>query len=126
MYTIIYDSHDFLSSAELQLQRLMARDKSSQAEASSRLSSQLPISQKVTFADAIIDNSGSLSDLEGQVNAFVQKVIREVEGTWGVWWRLCWVLPFVGVFSALWLVGWRTIWRWRKSSRDKAKGKAKK
>jgi len=103
-------------SPELQLQRLMKRDNSTREDASSRLQTQLPISEKVEFADHVIENSGSLQDLEVQVNSLLAKVDKEVGR---VWWRLSWVIPPFGALSALSMLMWRAIWRARKTGKRK-------
>lgn len=99
-------------SPELQLQRLMNRDGSSREEASARINSQLPITEKVDYADHIIDNSGSLQDVGEHVNSFLAEVELEVGR---VWWRLSWLLPPFGILSGLSILAWRVIWRARKS-----------
>ena len=76
------------SSADVQLERLMQRDGSSREDASSRLNSQLPIADKVQYADRVIDNSGSLADLEAHVDNLVKALDRQVGWTW----RLSWLL----------------------------------
>ncbi|CAG7644874.1 Dephospho-CoA kinase [Paenibacillus solanacearum] len=55
---------------ELQLQRLMGRDKLTQEQAEKRLASQMPIEEKRALADYVIDNSGSLEDTERQIDKF--------------------------------------------------------
>ena len=55
-----------------QLQRLMARDGSTEEEAASRLQSQMPIDRKRELADIIIDNSGSLERTKEQILRFWQ------------------------------------------------------
>jgi len=99
---------------DVQLQRLMKRDNSSHENASSRINSQLPITEKVEYADHIIDNSGSHQDLERQVNSFLVKAEKEVGR---VWWRLSWLIPPFGALSALLMLAWRAIWRPKKSKR---------
>ncbi|KAI9574153.1 P-loop containing nucleoside triphosphate hydrolase protein [Boletus coccyginus] len=94
-------------SPELQLQRLMARDKSTRADASSRLNSQISITSKVAHADFVIDNSGSLTDLDGEVISCVGKLERAV----GRGWMVNWLLPPVGLLSALWCLLWRAFKR---------------
>ncbi|KDQ33128.1 hypothetical protein PLEOSDRAFT_1031151 [Pleurotus ostreatus PC15] len=66
---------------EVQLQRLMRRDSSTEAEALARLNSQLSIEEKVGYADYVVDNSGEMGALEGQVSRFVS----EIEGGGWVW-----------------------------------------
>jgi len=90
-------------SEELQLQRLMSRDKSSIDAASSRMKSQLPVSEKIKYADHVVDNSGSFKDLEQQVDALLRQLESEVRLTW----RLSWILPPFGVGLALWTLLWR-------------------
>jgi dephospho-CoA kinase len=97
-----------------QLQRLMKRDNSSREDASSRINSQVPITEKVEYADHIIDNSGSHQDLERQVNSFLMKVDKEVGR---IWWRLSWLIPPFGALSALLMLAWRAIWRPKKNKR---------
>ena len=53
----------------VQIQRLMARDGSSEAEALARIRSQMPIEKKKTLADMVIDNSGSLANTRAQTLA---------------------------------------------------------
>ncbi|GAA5917546.1 hypothetical protein JCM5296_005709 [Sporobolomyces johnsonii] len=87
----------------LQLQRLRARNNLSLSDAQSRLSAQLPLSDKLVFADYVIDNSGPLPDLQAQVDRVVAK-LHERAG-WS--WILSWLLPPVGIVRALLRVGWR-------------------
>jgi len=106
-------------SPEIQLQRLMKRDGSTRDEASARLNAQLPIAEKVQFADVIIDNSGTLQDLEVQVNGLVAKLHKEA----GWWWRVSWFVPPLGLLSALWTLGWRALRRSRKTAMRKRMGR---
>ncbi|EIM89637.1 CoaE-domain-containing protein [Stereum hirsutum FP-91666 SS1] len=89
-------------SAEIQLQRLMKRDNSSREAASSRLNSQLPITDKLEYADYVIDNSGGPKELEDQVSTFVRRLQNEVGWTW----RLS-LFPPIGLLSALFKLLWR-------------------
>jgi dephospho-CoA kinase len=50
-----------------QLERLMARDGVSEAEARSRIAAQMPQDEKIARADFVIDNSGSLEGTQAQV-----------------------------------------------------------
>ncbi|KAH7923485.1 CoaE-domain-containing protein [Leucogyrophana mollusca] len=101
---------------EIQLQRLMHRDQSSREDASARLNSQLPISQKVEYADLIVENSGTIRDLEEQVKTCISKL--EKAAGWS--WRLSWFPP-IGVLSAFWVLCWRALGRTR--SRKPSTGK---
>ncbi|KAJ7130805.1 CoaE-domain-containing protein [Mycena crocata] len=94
-------------SNEVQLERLMKRDNSSREDASSRLNSQLPIAEKVQYADHVVDNSGSLEELEAHVDSLVQTLDRQA----GWSWRLSWLFPPWAFFSATWLLARRAISR---------------
>ncbi|WP_409289725.1 dephospho-CoA kinase [Peribacillus sp. SCS-37] len=56
-----------------QLARLMARNSFSKEEAEARIASQMPLREKKTLADAVIDNEGSREETKKQV----QKLLRE-------------------------------------------------
>lgn len=58
---------------ETQLQRLMERNSFREDEARARIASQLPLRQKKEMADAVIDNNGSLSETERQVEDLIKK-----------------------------------------------------
>lgn len=55
-------------SSEIQLQRLMYRDHIDANQAYEMVRSQLPIEQKVAYADFLVDNSGDLKKTTQQVN----------------------------------------------------------
>lgn len=99
---------DVCSSDELQLQRLMLRDNSSREEATSRLNAQIPISQKVSYADYVIDNSGTKQELEANID----RLIRRLDDKAGWSWRLSWIPP-VGAFMACWTLAWKNLMRKR-------------
>ncbi|KAG1837041.1 dephospho-CoA kinase-domain-containing protein [Suillus subalutaceus] len=105
-------------SADIQLQRLMTRDNSSREDASARLNSQLPITQKVEYADIVLDNSGTLQDLEQQVHLCLVKL----EPTAGWSWKLSWLFPPFALVSMLWTLGWRFAKRSRQRSRRPFEG----
>ncbi|CCO07284.1 dephospho-CoA kinase [Desulforamulus hydrothermalis] len=54
---------------QLQLQRLILRDKLTPEQARQRMASQMPQEEKKKFAHVIINNAGSPSDLQRQVQA---------------------------------------------------------
>ncbi len=56
-------------SEEQQLQRLMQRNNLTREQAAARISSQLPITEKVARADIVLDNSGTLEVLLQQIQA---------------------------------------------------------
>ncbi|KAG1731946.1 dephospho-CoA kinase-domain-containing protein [Suillus lakei] len=105
-------------SADIQLQRLMKRDNSSREDALARLNSQLPIAQKVEYADIVVDNSGSLEDLKQQIHSCLVKLERKA----GWSWRLSWICPPFALISALWTLGWRSVKRSRRRSRRPLEG----
>lgn len=59
---------------ELQLQRLMERDGLTRSEAAKRLSSQMPLKEKIKFAHRVIDTSGILLDTKKQAGDCWQKI----------------------------------------------------
>lgn len=63
----------YCSPAE-QVRRLIARNGLSRREALQRLSSQWPIARKRRLADVVLNNSGSRTELQRQVNYFLQKI----------------------------------------------------
>jgi len=52
---------------EQQRQRLARRDPLTPEEIEARIASQWPLAEKVRRADVVLDNSGSLAELEAQV-----------------------------------------------------------
>lgn len=52
---------------EIQLERLMLRDDFTEQQALSRIQSQMPIDEKKKLADIVIENNGSLTELESRV-----------------------------------------------------------
>jgi len=86
------------TSAEIQLQRLMKRDGSTREDAASRLNSQLPITAKLPYADHVVENSGTLLELETETQLLVNKLTRE---SGGFTWALCWLIPPLGFFFAV-------------------------
>ncbi|RWZ59807.1 dephospho-CoA kinase [Halobacillus fulvus] len=57
----------------VQLERLMQRDQSSEEEALERIQSQIPITKKAKMADAVIDNNGSVEESFHQLNDILHK-----------------------------------------------------
>ncbi|KAI0270267.1 CoaE-domain-containing protein [Russula aff. rugulosa BPL654] len=94
-------------SAEIQLQRLMRRDGSTREDARSRLLAQLPIAEKLGYADIVLDNSGTQAELEVQVDELARRLY--LEGGWS--WRVKWLIPPIGLLSALWTLIWRRVKR---------------
>ncbi|MCM3568320.1 dephospho-CoA kinase [Neobacillus mesonae] len=61
---------------EIQLKRLMERNSLSVSDAKARMQSQMPLSEKVSLADAVIDNNGSVDKTKNQL----MKILAD----WGI------------------------------------------
>jgi len=61
---------------DLQLERLAARDGLTRAEASRRVDAQMPVEEKIAYADFLIDTSGSLGDTERQVQEVWERLLE--------------------------------------------------
>ena len=59
---------------EQQLERLVARDGSSEEDALARITSQLPQASKAALADFVVDNSGSLAETREQVDLLLTRL----------------------------------------------------
>lgn len=70
---------------ETQLQRLMARDRTSEEDARNRINSQMSLDLKRSKADIVIDNTGSLDDLNEQFRKVLFEVSKPL--TWTEFWR---------------------------------------
>lgn len=60
---------------EIQLARLMARDRLSLEEARTALEAQMPLREKLAFADYVVDNNGSLEETRLQVEAVWRELL---------------------------------------------------
>ena len=65
-------------SEDIQLQRLMARNGWTEAEARARIAAQMPLAEKRARADVIIDNSGTLDNLRQQVLQAYQNLKQDI------------------------------------------------
>lgn len=88
----------------------MRRDKSTQTAALARLNSQLPLASKLEYSDHVIDNSGSLVDMEQQVDSLVARLGRDAGWTWVI----SWLLPPIGLIMGLWRLGSKSVKRRRR------------
>lgn len=61
------------TSKEIQLERLMKRDKFSKEEALQRINAQLPIDEKKMLADVVIYNEGSMEETREQVEQLLKE-----------------------------------------------------
>lgn len=68
------------ASEEVQLRRLMTRDKFAEDEARARIAAQMPQAEKVSRADYVIDNSGGLEEAERAVHSLYQQLTGESSG----------------------------------------------
>lgn len=59
---------------DVQIARLFAREQWSEEEARRRMATQLSLEHKRPLATHLIDNSGTIADTEGQVDAFIAQV----------------------------------------------------
>jgi len=59
----------------IQLERLMARNKLTQLDAQARIDSQLPLTNKIAVADYVIDNAGTIAQTTAQVDAVLQQIL---------------------------------------------------
>jgi dephospho-CoA kinase len=91
------------SSEALQLQRLLARNGGSTDAARQKIGAQRPLGSKLVFADHVVDNSGSLNELESQVDRVVRRLRRDA----GVLWVFSWLIPPFGILSGIITVMWR-------------------
>jgi dephospho-CoA kinase len=110
---------------KLQLSRLLARPSDpplTPAQASSRISSQLPLSQKLSYATQVIDNSGTQADLTAQIDRLVARWKAQQGGSSGWWWRICWLIPPLGLSAgALCLL--QTWWRGSAAEKGRRRGR---
>lgn len=56
-----------------QLKRLMTRNRLAESQARARIDSQIPLSEKVKLADAVVDNNGSIEKTEAQLQRLLQQ-----------------------------------------------------
>lgn len=62
---------------DLQVQRLMQRSNLTEEEALERINAQMPLEEKVKYADRIIENNGTLSELEQKVISMWQEELMK-------------------------------------------------
>lgn len=78
---------------ETQLKRLVSRDRITDEEADNKINAQMAMDSKRSKADIVIDNTGSLDDLNGQFQNVLNVVTRPL--TWSEF-----ILSRQGAFSA--------------------------
>ncbi|BEI86611.1 hypothetical protein CcaverHIS002_0608980 [Cutaneotrichosporon cavernicola] len=113
-------------SEKLQLRRILDRPPLpgnaplTESQAQDRMRAQMPVADKLVYATTVVDNSGSLSDLEAQVDRAVAKWRAQQGGSSGWWWKLCWLVPPVGIMAG-WICLLRTYFR-AKTVRKRTRG----
>lgn len=93
------------SSRELQMKRLMIRDNLTQAAAQDRLSAQMPLIDKVEYANKVIENSGGPQELACEVDVVASALRRKAGWTW----RLSWWFPPLAIVMAIWRIIERNV-----------------
>ena len=82
-----YNSVDLIvvvtASPETQLQRILERSQVqnrplSETEAQARIDAQMPVKEKVKYADVVIENEGTLDELNKQVDALWEKFQKDL------------------------------------------------
>ena len=66
-------------SEEVQLQRVVLRDNCSEEDAMGRIKSQMPQDEKVKYAEFVVDNSGTLNQLEEKAEELIRKLEEKIE-----------------------------------------------
>ncbi len=64
---------------EIQVERLMARNNLSREEALKRIKAQLPLEEKLKYADYIIDASGTIEQTIAQTEKVYQSLLQDLE-----------------------------------------------
>lgn len=79
----------------------------------------MPLTDKLAYADHVLDNSGSEMDLEAQVDSLVNKWRKQSSG-WTQ--KLYWLIPPLGLWAAAVTVGVRWL-RFKRKSRNRRRGR---
>jgi len=115
------------SNESQQLKRMLQRDQGkglTEGDAKSRLAAQMPLSEKVTYADVVIDNGVDANEsspprLRAQVGKLVSRWRHESQRTsFIVLWLLSWLVPPFGLLYGLVIVYVRAR---RQKRRDSSK-----
>jgi dephospho-CoA kinase len=67
-----------------QIRRLMTRNGVSKEDAEKRLKSQMPISEKISLSDIVIDNEGSFSETEKRVGQVWRELLQQEKQIYSV------------------------------------------
>jgi len=63
------------TSPRIQVERIMKRDGHTETETRARVAAQMPMDEKKRFADLVIENNGTLEELQKQVDAVWEKLL---------------------------------------------------
>lgn len=77
----------------------------------------MPITDKLDYADIVIDNSGPVQELEPQLHSLLKKLRKKT----GWSWRLSWLCPPWGFFSAIGTLLFAYLRRRRRLAKSKRK-----
>lgn len=66
-------------SEEVQLQRVVLRDNCSEEDAMGRIKSQMPQDEKVKYAEFVVDNSGTIEQLEKEAEKLINSLKEKIE-----------------------------------------------
>ena len=66
-------------SEEVQLQRVVLRDNCSEEDAMGRIKSQMPQDEKVKYAEFVVDNSGTIEQLEKEAEKLIKSLEAKIE-----------------------------------------------
>ncbi|AFY38452.1 dephospho-CoA kinase [[Leptolyngbya] sp. PCC 7376] len=72
LFDVVTETWVVTCSNQQQLQRLQNRNHLTETEAIARIESQMPLSEKVKFADVVLDNSSDLATLHHQVDRAIE------------------------------------------------------
>jgi dephospho-CoA kinase len=64
---------------DIQVSRLMARDKISESEARRKIATQMPVAEKLRHADYVVDASGSFQETIDQTERLYAELVRDAE-----------------------------------------------
>ncbi|MCX7973618.1 MAG: dephospho-CoA kinase [Candidatus Aminicenantes bacterium] len=64
---------------EIQIERLMSRNQLTREEAERRIRAQLPVKEKLKYADYVIDTSGTIEETLAQTEKVFQSLLKDLE-----------------------------------------------
>lgn len=108
---------------------MLQRDKAkglTPADARSRLAAQMPLSDKLAYADTVLDNAIDATEsspprLRAEVGRLIARWRRESHGlVFRALWLLCWLLPPFGLLWGLVVVAYRARARAARLSKMKS------